>query len=50
MSRVDLVVDGETVAQAHQGSDDGVSISLDGGDTFPLRTDRWEHIVIEVET
>lgn len=50
MSRVDFVVDGEKEAQAHPYNADDVRISLDGGDTFPLRTDRYEHIVVEVTT
>lgn len=50
MSRVDFVVDGEKVEDAHPYHHDDVRISLDGGETFPLRTDRYEHIVVEVET
>lgn len=50
MSRTDFVVDGERVAEAHQFNADDVRISLDGGDTFPLRLDRYEHVVVEVTT
>lgn len=52
MSRVDLVVDGEKVADAHPHEMDqgDVRISFDGGETYPLQSARWEHIVVDVET
>lgn len=52
MSRVDFIVDGETVAEAHPHEMDqgDVRLSFDGGETFPLASARWEHVVHEVET
>lgn len=52
MSRVDFVVDGEKVAEAHPHLMDrgDVRLSFDGGETFPLASSRWEHIVVDVET
>lgn len=49
MSRVDLEVEGEKVAEAHFSSPSDVVIALEGGDREVFELANWEHLVVKVE-